>query len=293
MSGETTPRVGGFQRGPPSAVGSSYGSPAGFNHSQSVSGGGSVPRPLRSALNPPSAYATTSHAIRPGGGSMSRSTSRARPPLLSHNTTSGATVRMGTKNKKLGDGEGEEDDVEDRGQALIKERQKERKQIRKAKERERERRLAGNTDDSAPPTGQFDQSFGTQQSRGMSASRSVSRTRIPSLSRTGRQPSEGYFSDTPSGMETPVAQSPRIERRPASIYSSVADEDEEEGGIAPDRASIIDELVQSVVDEEVGAETMTEDEDEDEEDLEEVDDEGVTLKDRQDVSKSIKLHEPY
>jgi len=213
---------------------------------------------------------------------MSRSASRVRPPLISHNTISGGTVRGTAKNKKAGDGEGDEDDLEDRGQALIKERQKERKQIRKAKERERERRLAENPDDgSAPLTGQTDQSFSAQQARGVSASRSASRARIPSLSRSGRQPSEGYFANTMSGAETPVAQSPRDERRPASVYSSVADEDEE---IAPDRASMIGELVQSVVDEEVGAEDMEDEEEEDEEDLNEEDDEGVTLKDRQDVS---------
>ena len=214
---------------------------------------------------------------------MSRSGSRARPPLISHNTISGGTFRGVGKGKKIGDGEGEEDDVEDRGQALIKERQKERKQMRRAKERERERRMAENPDDgSAPPTGLPDQTFGAQQARAM-ASRSVSRSRVPSLARTGRQASEGYFSESMSGTGTPAAQSPRIERRPASIYSSVADEDEEE--TAQDRASIIDELVHSVVIEETGADTLDEEEEDDEDDdLNEEDEEGVTLKDRQDVS---------
>lgn len=179
----------------------------------------------------------------------------------------------------------EEDDeveVEDRGQALIRKRQKERKQLRKAKEKERERRLGDGitSETSAPPTGQLDESFTSQQARGMT-SRSVSRTRVPSVTRDGR--GSDYFASSIGGEETPAGLSPRDERRPASVYSSVADEDEEE---AQDQASVIDDVIQDVLDEQT-AEEETASEDEDEGDASAEGDEGVTLKDRQDVSAAF------
>ena len=198
MSGETTPKVR------PATLGSSFGSPY-------------LGRPPRSARQPFTA----------GPGSMSRSTSRARPPLHTHNSTGamlGGTMR--------GREDDDEVDVEDRGEALIRQRQKERKRLRKAKER-----------DERP-----------------GASRSVSRTRL------GRQSSDYYGS---VGTETPL--SPRDERRPSSIYSSAEEEE---------TASIIEDVVQEVLDDEM--EDMDEDMDENTEG-----DEGVTLKDRQDVSRLL------
>jgi Ca2+:H+ antiporter len=204
--------------------------------------------------------------------------------LLSHNS-SGA---IGTVKSRKAEADDDEVEVEDRGQALIRKRQKERKQMRRAKEREREereRRMAGqdNGDSSAPPTGLGEEPFSVQQARGMT-SRSVSRTRVPSVGRDGRQASEGYFGSSIAGTETPVGQSPRDERRPESIYSSTVDEDEE--SVVPERApSIIDEVVAEVLDEETGGHgTGDEVDDDDEEDEEAGEDGEVTLKDRQDVS---------
>lgn len=182
---------------------------------------------------------------------MSRSASRVRPPLTSHNSTGG--MLLGTMRGKPTE-EDDEVEVEDRGQALIRKRQKERKQLRKAKERERR-------SETAPPS-QPDESFA--QSRGIS--RSVSRTRVPSVTR------DGYFAA--SGTATPAGQSPRDERRAPSIYSSVADEEE-----IPDRASIIEEVIQDVVEDQ--------DASEEEADASAEGDEGVTLKDRQDVSPPV------
>ena len=277
MSGDQTPRMGGSQRGMPNtALGSGFGSPAAY-HNQSVSG--SVPRQPRSQRNGPLAF-PTSHAIS-GGGTMSRSASRARPPLHSHNSTSA----IGTVKSRKGGDDDDEEVVVDRGQELIRQRQKERRQLKKAKDRERERRMAGqdNGDASAPPTGMSEEPFSAQQARGMT-SRSVSRTRVPSVGRDGRQASEGYFGSSIAGTETPVGQSPRDERRAESIYSSTADDDEE--SVVPDRApSIIDEVVAEVLDEETGGHGTDEDDDEDDEEDEGAGEDGeVTLKDRQDVS---------
>ena len=215
---DQTPKLGAGA--PQSSLGSSFGSP--------MVPLGSVSRPSR--------------PMRANTGTMSRSTSRTRPPAAPS---------------------GEDDEVEDRGQALIRQRQKERKQLRKAKERERRGR---NDDTSGPPTG-GDESFSAQQPR-MGPSRSASQIRLPSSSRIDRrQAGDGYFSL--SGSETPGASSPRDERRAASVLST----DTEDEGTAQDRASVIEDLVQSVIED-----VTSEDEDE------EKDDEGVTLKDRQDVS---------
>jgi Ca2+:H+ antiporter len=206
---------------------------------------------------------------------MSRSASRSRPPLTAHNT---GGVLAAKKEKK---DEDDEVEVEDRGQALIRRRQKERKQIRRAKEKERERR---EQDGSLPGSGVPDEggsTFGLQQSRSLGRSSSTSRSRAPSTDRRN----EGYFSShsqyagSLAGDETPRegqgGLSPR-EEMAASVYSTAA-EDEDEEGARDDRGSIVDEVVQEVV-EEAG------DDDEEEEDGSAEGDEGLTLKDRQDVS---------
>jgi len=84
-------------------------------------------------------------------------------------------------------------------------------------------------------------------------------------------------------MDTPRdgGLSPQDEMRPSSIYSSRADE--EDYG-PPDRASILEDVVAEVVEEQNVAMS---DDSEEEEDAEGSGggDEAVTLKDRQDVSK--------
>lgn len=226
---------------------------------------------------------------------MSRSASRARPALSAQNSTAALTGTF-----RLSKDAEDEEDIEDRGQALIKQRQKERKQIRKAKEKEkeRERRLAENdgvVDSSAPPTGQPDESFNAQQSRQPigqqqygpppKTARSFSRARTASATRSVRQQaSESYFSSSGTATPRDGGLSPHEYRRPASIYSSTADDDEDTAGL--EQSTILDEVVQEVVDEEtIGHDDEDDEDDDDEEELSgEGDDEGVTLRDRQDVS---------
>ena len=242
--------------GPASSYGSSYGSPR-YYSAQSQSQGGT------------SRIARSQSAQAGPVGSTSRSASRARPALPS---------QSGRGRRSAEDAEEEEED-EDRGEALIRKRQKERKQLRKAKEkeRERERRLAegdGTTSGpSAPPTAYPEEGTEFARQQRPSGSRSVSRARTPSATRPVR---DGYF-DTYSGAATPMGHSPREERRAPSIYSALGEDD------GSDQASVIEDTIQAAVDEEIAEEEEEEDE-ADEEDSGDGDDEGVTLKDRQDVS---------
>ncbi|OCF42485.1 calcium/proton exchanger [Kwoniella heveanensis CBS 569] len=287
---ESTPRGGaqgvGSGRGmPQSAYGSSFGSPNATWSNQGNSNAGSMPRPARvprflstGVYQPPTAQTT---------GSMSRSASRARPPLNSQN--SGGVKQTSRAN--------DDDEVEDRGAELIRQRQKERRQARLKKQHlELERRLAAEEgvtpamtpDPSAPNTGVPDESFLTQQNRG-SMGRSVSRSRAPSSDRR-KMPSDGYFARAASvaGSETPRdgGLSPRDELRAPSIMSSTADEEDVEA-LAHERASILDEIVHDVVEEETGGEMS--DEDHSDEDGG-GDDEGVTLRDRQDA---LNIEHPF
>ncbi|OCF75230.1 calcium/proton exchanger [Kwoniella mangroviensis CBS 8886] len=291
---ESTPKGGmGSQRGPPpTAFGSSFGSPnttwGGFNNSNA----GSIPRPSRV----PRFLSSGTYQPPPkdGGGSMSRSTSRARPNLQ-HRDSAGV-VKDKTKEND------DEEEPEDRGAELIKKRQKERRQARLKKQHlELERRLAAEADGvtplatpdlSAPTTGIPEETFSTQQNRG-TMGRSISRSRAPSADRR-RYPSEaGYFPRPSSvaGTETPRdgGLSPRddFHLRAPSIHSSQADEEDEEL-LAAERASIVDEIVHDVVEEETGGEGHSDDEEEEEEG--EHDDEGVTLRDRQDA---LNIEHPF
>ncbi|WVR05634.1 calcium/proton exchanger [Kwoniella sp. DSM 27419] len=290
---ESTPRGGTMNssRGAPhTAFGSSFGSPT-MSMGHSASNAGSMPRQPRM-----SRFASSGMYPGPSGpvpGSMSRSASRVRPPL---NTQPSTSARPGPRGRSGH----EDDDVEDRGAELIKQRQRERRQKARMKQKNLEfgRRFAaedGSTpamtpDPSLPNTGLSDETFLAQQGRG-SMGRSVSRTRAASTDRRKYGASDGYFPRAGSiaGTETPRdgGLSPRDERRAPSILSSAADE-EEEDAIAQDRASFVDEIVQDVVEEETGAE-MTED-DGDSEDDEDGDDEGVTLRDRQDA---LNIEHPF
>ncbi|WVF70873.1 calcium/proton exchanger [Kwoniella sp. CBS 6097] len=289
---ESTPRGGaqgvGSGRGmPQSAYGTSFGSPNATWSNQGNSNAGSMPRPARVPR-----FLSSGVYQPPGGpitGSMSRSASRARPPLNQQN--SGGV-------KQVGKGDNE-DEVEDRGAELIKQRQKERRLARLKKQHlELERRLtaeesgmtpAMTPNPSAPNTGIPDESFLAQQNRG-SMGRSVSRSRAPSSDRR-KIPSDGYFPRPGSiaGSETPRdgGLSPRDELRAPSIMSSTADEDDAEA-LAHERASILDEIVHDVVEEETGGD-LTDDEHSDG-DEEDGDDEGVTLRDRQDA---LNIEHPF
>lgn len=291
MSGDQTPRVGmGSQRGvpPATAMGSSFGSPA-----TQISNNGSAPRPSRLSRNHSTSGHPLSYPVNPGAsthgqGSTSRSTSRARPALSTQNTA--FHVATLSRQATLGKDDDEEPIV-DRGEDLIRRRQAERRQARRTKERNKR---GIDTLDSAGG-GTADEGFLQQQqqrSLGPAAGRSVSRTRAPSATRGGRREGiEGYFASyagSTGGAETPVQAagdllSPRAALRPASIYSSTADEEDEE---EREREREIEDVVADVV------ESATVDgansDDEEEEDEEEADDgsseEGVTLRDRQDVS---------
>ncbi|WWC88111.1 calcium/proton exchanger [Kwoniella dendrophila CBS 6074] len=300
---ESTPRGGmGSQRGlPPNAFGSSFGSPnTTWGGGPGNSNAGSMPRPSRGPRFLSSGMYQPS-AIGKEGGSMSRSASRARPNLQHRDSLGG--VRAERERSTTRNGGDDEEDV-DRGAELIKQRQKERRQARLKKQHlELERRLAAEAegltplatpDPSAPTTGILpDESFSSQQqSKGGTASRSISRSRNASSDRR-RFPSEaGYFPRAPSiaGTETPRdgGLSPRDEflLRAPSVLSSQGDDDEEEF-LAAERASIVDEIVHDVVEEETGGEGMTDEEDEDEG---EEDDEGVTLRDRQDA---LNIEHPF
>lgn len=220
---------------------------------------------------------------------MSRSASRSRPALKD-------VVIPPTIPRSIEDEEDDEAEVVDRGADLIRKRQRERKQARKKKERERRKAGDGVTPDvSAPPTGIPEESFGTQQSR-LPIGRSASRSRLPSGVATDRTISEGYFGSSWSSSVTPQGPlSPRDDFRPPSTYASTVDEDDDDESRRAE--SIMEEVVHNVVDAEAERETDNgEGEDEDEEDNDSggnEDDEGVTLKDRQDVSGTspcLRLH---
>ena len=212
-------------------------------------------------------------------GTVSRSASRARLPL-----------KDVVAPPKKGDNEDDEEEVVDRGADLIKRRQKERKQARKKKEQERRKAEGGVTpaitpgitpgitpNPSAPPSGVPGESFGGQQDR-MGIARSTSRSRVGSSAQP--EGSESYFGSSWSSSITPHGPpSPRDELHPPSIYSSAADDDDEEEDDA--RASMVNEVIHDVVEE------AEDEEDEDDEGDNEEDDEGVTLKDRQDVSLTL------
>jgi Ca2+:H+ antiporter len=198
------------------------------------------------------------------------------------------------------DEEDEAAEWEDRGEELIRRRQKERRARKKKEQRERERRKAEEEttpEASAPPTGQPEESFAVQQARALgrtgAGERSVSRSRGVSATRADKEPrtsSEGYFASyagSVSGGETPGERvlSPREELRPPSIHSAAAEVEEEEE--AHDHASMVDEVVHEVLEGEIGPvdeEGEDEEIDEDASGEGEEGDEGVTLKDRQDVS---------
>ena len=277
-----------------------FGSPN-LKHAQMGSGGSPAHRPPRAARYNTATSFPVSHPVNPvndshtmqsvGIGSISRSASRARPPLHTNASTMGAGLSGSAMPRNMGEDDDDEAEIEDRGQALIRRRQKERKQLRRVKEKERERRLAQSEDatpePSAPPTGLPDENFSTQPSRGPSV-RSVSRARTPSADQ--RLSSDGYFfphTRSETGLETPQdgGLSPKDETRPSSIYSNTADEDED----PQDQVSLLDEVVAEVVDQQTAVGSVESDEEEDGEEEEEEgsgkgEDEGVTLKDRQDVS---------
>ena len=289
---EQNPRGAGVHKGIPyTAFGTSFGSP-GTLYSQTASGGSSVPRPPRAAryntatshpashpVNPSNA----SHSLATGSGSILRSASRARPPL----NTAVTALNVGLSGSAMTRGSEPDDDeaeIEDRGQALIKRRQQERRNLRRSTQKRINRGDDFTPDTSAPPTGQPEESFRAQQVRG-SMSRSMSRARTPSASR--REASDGYFyqyAQSEAGLDTPrdIGMSPKDDMRAPSLYSSTADEDEDEPG---HHASVVDDVIAAVVDAHAtaGSETAS-----DELDIEEngEGDEAVTLKDRQDVSKS-------
>lgn len=217
---------------------------------------------------------------------MSRSASRARPAL---NTRATAQLGLAASALPMND---DDDGVEpeDLGAALVKRRQQERQQRRRAKERQDRIKADSEppSEQSAPPTGQPDETFSAQQQRslGLASGRSVSRSRQASATRADmgrREPSQSYFNHYPAsvGIATPRdgGLSPREELRAPSVYST----DEDDGPHVDERASIIDEVVQELIQEEAEEEDEDEGVDDDEGD-EEVDDEGVTLRDRQDVS---------
>ncbi|WWC68422.1 calcium/proton exchanger [Kwoniella pini CBS 10737] len=293
---ESTPRGGqGSQRGlPATAFGSSFGSPnTTWGDRLGNSNAGSMPRPSR---NP---RFLSSGMYQAPSASMSRSASRARPAL----PTRESVVNV-DKDRK---GNGEDEEVEDRGAELIKQRQRERRQARRKKAHlELEKRLAAEAEAegltplptpglSAPTTGLPDESFHQQQQqqRGYTGtnSRSVSRSRAASSDRRRIPYEAGYFPRQPSlaGTETPRdgGLSPRDEFLRAPSVHSTQDE-EDEGSVAADRASIVDEIVHDVVEEETGGEAMTDEEDEDDEG--EGDDEAVTLRDRQDA---LNIEHPF
>ncbi|WVQ85360.1 calcium/proton exchanger [Cryptococcus sp. DSM 104549] len=293
---ESTPRgwAGGSQRSagvPQTAYGSSFGSPnAFFNPGAGAAGGsnrlGRGARFASSSREPPQTANPTGAGGGSGGASTSRSASRARPALPHHHSTAGFVPGAGRERR-----EGEDDEFEDRGAELIKQRQRERKAKRKKHQLELEhRRIAEDgvtPETSNPPSGVPGEGFLAQQGKAGSA-----RPRNASTDRR-RLTSEGYFpyASSLSGAETPRdgGLSPREELRAPSVYSSVADE-EDEGQIEQDRASLVGEIVNDVVEEELCEELEHEEEEDEDEAEAEGDDEGVTLKDRQDA---INIEHPF
>jgi Ca2+:H+ antiporter len=260
-----------------------FGSP----HRYPDSGGSSVARPGYGRVQTSTAHPVT-YPVNPSAsghgyqsstmGTVSRSASRARMPLKDI-----------VAPPKKGDNEDDEEEVVDRGADLIKRRQRERKQARKKKEQERRKAEGGVTpaitpgitpgitpNPSAPTSGVPGESFGGQQDR-IAIARSASRSRVASSA--NQDGSESYFSSSWSSSVTPHGPpSPRDELHPPSIYSSAAEDGDDEEEDA--RTSLVNEVIHDVVEE-----AEEEEEEEDEEDNGE-DDEGVTLKDRQDVSSA-------
>ncbi|WVQ71105.1 calcium/proton exchanger [Cryptococcus sp. DSM 104548] len=250
---ESTPRGWNSARGrPQTAFGSSFGSPTTlFNPAARESNPGGSNRLGRgSRFNSAREVSQTTGG---GGGTASRSVSRARPPLYHHHSSS--RDRSEIQN-------GDEEDV-DRGAELIKQRQKERRAKKKRQQQEVEgRRLAeeGTTPETSnPPTGVPGQGFKAQQ--GMLHRAPSSRMREPSSTR--KLAGEGDYFPHPgsvSGTDTPRdgRLSPRDDLRPASIYSSVADEEEEE---LEERASLVGDIVNDVIGEETGDRSCDSEED--------------------------------
>jgi Ca2+:H+ antiporter len=262
----------------------------GSPHRYLDSGGSSVARPGYGRTQTSTAY-PVSYPVNPSHsghgyhsstmGTISRSASRARMPL-----------KDAMAPPRQEDHEDDEAEVVDRGADLIKRRQRERKQARKKKEQERRKAEGGATpaitpgitpgitpNPSAPTSGVPGESFGGQQDR-IAISRSGSRSRTASSAH--QDGSESYFSSSWSSSVTPHGPpSPRDELHPPSIYSSAADDDDEEEEDA--RTSIINEVIHDVVEE------AEEDEEDDDEEDNGGDDEGVTLKDRQDVSSPAQV----
>ncbi|KAK8865678.1 calcium/proton exchanger [Kwoniella newhampshirensis] len=261
--------------------GSTLGSPNAFFNPQ-MSNSGSMPRPTRTTRYNTSTAHPASHPVNyqsVPSGSMSRSASRARPPLISRD--SAGILRAANE---------EDDELRDRGAELIKERQRERKARRKKHEQE-QRRLAAEgegvtPESSAPPSGMPGDTFLAQQGR--ATARSVSRSRNASTDRRRYTSETGYFPyNGTDGSATPRdgGLSPREELRAPSIYSSTADEDEDDA-----TQSLVGEIVQDVVEEEIGGDLGDEEVENEEEEGEGGDDEGVTLRDRQDA---INIEHPF
>lgn len=271
---ESTPRGwgGGSSRGvPQTAFGSSFGSPTAFfsQPAREASSGGThrLGRSARFANS-----RDPSQTVTNPGGSSSRSASRARPPLQHHHSILRDSPNL------------DDDELQDRGAELIKQRQRERKAKRKKLELEQQRRLAeeGTTPETSnPPSGVPEEGFAAQQ--GGLSRRPVPMSRIRNPSATRRPTSEGFFPYPPSisDGETPRdgGMSPKEDARAPSVYSSVADDEAEDQ--LDERVSIVGEIVNDVVEEETGGDVDKCGSDEEEEIGP---DEGVTMRDRQDVS---------
>lgn len=249
---------------------------------------GRLPSPGITAHTGSSSYGRSSRP-RAALGSMAEGASAEPRPSISR---SASRVRLPIPQKKEakdGYAEDDEDDeahIVDRGEDLIRRRLKERKRAKKEKERERERRLAaeeleapeGEEELPSQPTSAATDSFHTAPIRAAALSpardprqRTVSRTRYPSgrhYSAPGRARSESVDE---------VSQRDR-----ADSVQSVADDDEidEQVPVPPpiEEGEDEDDIHEDgTVDEEEGDEPEEEDEDSP------GDEEGVTLKDRQDV----------
>lgn len=277
-----TPRVSESLRGiPRSAVTGTFGS--GSPYTNTNSSGGSAARPRNMARNHSTTAYPVSHPVNPAYstynasqmGSMSRSASRSRPALKDVL----AAPPLGARRVE----EDDEAEVVDRGADLIRKRQRERKEARRKKERERRKLEDGVTPDvSAPPTSQAGDSLSAQQAR-IPVGRSASRSRL----QTERTGSESYFGSSWSSSITPQGPlSPRDEVRAPSTYASTVDEDDDDESRRAE--SFVEDVVHSVIEAEAALEQEEEEEDHDGEESgenEDEDEEGVTLKDRQDVSQ--------
>ncbi|WVN85581.1 calcium/proton exchanger [Cryptococcus depauperatus CBS 7841] len=272
---ESTPRNaawGGNKGMPHTAFVGSFGSPTAFfnqSNKESQSGSQRIGRGTK--------FAPSREPFQPinQAGSSSRSVSRARPALL-HNP-SGAR-EMGNE---------DDEDLQDRGAELIKQRQRERRAKKKKQQEYQQRRWAEegiSPETSNPPTGIPVDGFTAQQGGLQRTLGITSKARNASVSRRSTHEG-GYFprSGNVSGAETPYdgALSPRDNQLHApSLYSSAAEEDDD----GDDRASLLGEIVNDVVEEETGG--CNSDEDEEDEDA----DDGVTVRDRQDA---INIEHPF